>query len=350
MKVIDIISNNTLNEAGLIATGAEWLGKAAGAAYKGAKGIIDSRGLVDALSQHPGFMKKILKGKPPSVAEVESVFGKSAGEVLRKDDKIFSKALKKYYSAEKAAGKAATTATADAGTKAAGKVASTAGSITKGLNVIWGLQVAYMIGESVLECWAAISEAEDKLKRKEITPELYESYRASWISHTVTKIATSGAIALVIKGAASPLIAGSKAVHPSIGWIANTIKQLGQSWWMYYSQTPEGSKNLSSWLLGTSMIGLAAQGIITNAYDLTLGRFTKMTDASAQNIQTATRGAAQQGQGANPSQSAKNDAAATSTPPVAGTDMTNKTDPHKDRFYDLMKGADEEAKRLAAQR
>lgn len=331
MKVIDIISNQNLNEAGtgIAADILQGIGKGVSAAYKGVKGIMDSSSLVTALSQHPGFMRRILKGDPPSIVEIERMYGKKAADIVRKDDTIFSKAANKYYKERKAAVKARSKDAELGGMSRAErayvKTAVTGSKVTSFLNKVWGAQLAYLVGDSLYECWNAISMAEEKLKAGEISQELYEKHRTMWISHTVTKLATAGVGALVIKGLGGTSTKFFGSIHPSLGWMSNTVKQLGQSWWMYYAQSEEGGNALASWLVGTSMIGMAAQYGIISAYDATIGKFTKMTDTAVNTMQTAVEKAEQQGQGANPSQekpqSPKSDQSATSTAPVPGTQM-----------------------------
>ncbi len=341
MKVIDIISNQNLNEApgGIAFDLLQGIGKGASAAYKGIKGIVDSRSLVTALSQHPGFMRRILKGDPPSIVEIERMYGKKAADIVRKDDTIFSKAANRYYKERKAAVKARSKDAELGGMsrteRAYVKTAVTGSKVTSFLNKVWGAQLAYLVGDSLYECWNAISIAEEKLKAGEISEELYEKTRTIWISHTVTKLATAGVGALVIKGLGGTSTKFFGSIHPSLGWMSNTVKQLGQSWWLYYAQSQEGSNALASWLVGTSMIGMAAQYGIVSVYDLTIGRFTKMTDTAVNTMQSAVKEAEQQGdvqgqkqgQGANPNQavdknqSQKKDKDITSTPPVPGTQM-----------------------------
>ncbi len=67
MKIIEVIEESKLDEAGLAAQGLELIGKGISSAYKGIKGIVDSRSLIDHLSKHPGFLKRMLQGNPPSV-------------------------------------------------------------------------------------------------------------------------------------------------------------------------------------------------------------------------------------------------------------------------------------------
>ena len=319
MKIIDVISENNLNEANYVAP-LEYLGKGISSAYKGLKGVMDSRGLVDALSQHPGFMKKILKGKPPGVAEIEATFGKEAGNILRNDDKIFAKALKKYHS-NAAAEKAAVTSTEKSGTLLIDKTVSATQSIGAKLNSLFNWSV---FGTFAVSIYSAISDAGEKIeiaKQKlaagEITEELFNKYYKDVTNHAIARIGYNG---LFISGLAGGGFVASKLLPTGLGWLARQITKSGMIW---FNTMMADKKNYDSVLTAAVIDILAAlvgkvNPLLPNTTQLVQSAAaTTPSSGTAAKPSTGTGpGTTAAGQSANPA-----DVAASSTPPQPGTDI-----------------------------
>ncbi len=344
MRIIEVIAENKLDEAGLASQGLELIGKGVSAAYKGAKGIFDSRSLIDQLSKHPAFLKRMLQGNPPSIAEIERMFGKAAADIVRKDDKIFGKALQKYYAerkaAQKIAGKSSSAVSNVKGavSKTAGKVASGTMSIGKATtiaaNLWWLKEVGELFYTSISEC----AEALAKIDSMNLPKEDAEKYRSMWITHTISKIAVAGVGNLFIKwiGGAPTKFLGS--IHPSLGWIGKNLTTAGQIYFLRWANTPEGGNTLASYLVGTGLIKAGIMNFEMSMYNAAVDKIKEITgqansQATDTSAQTAT---SQSGQGANPSSSdstAKADQAATSTPPSTATTPSTTTSPQTKKPY-----------------
>ncbi len=327
MRIIDVIEENPLQEAGYAAQGLELIGKGISSAYKGIKGIVDSRSLIDHLSKHPGFLKRMLQGNPPSVAEVERMFGKAAADIVRKDDTVFGKALQKYYAgrkaASKAASKSASSSVASNVKTAAGKVASGTMSIGKATtiaaNLWWLKEVGELFYTSISEC----AEALNKIDSLGLPKEEAEQYRSWWITHTISKIAVAGVGNLLIKwvGGAPSKFLGS--IHPSLGWLGKNLTTAGQIYFLRWANTPEGGNTLASYLVGTGLIKAGIMSIEMSMYNAAVDKIKEITgqaNAQAEKNPPAQPATSQSGQGANPStDTSKADKDASSTPPVTNT-------------------------------
>jgi hypothetical protein len=96
MKIYDIISENTVQEAAAvdllklagkgIASGAKWL------AQTGSR-----RDLVSMMSQNSQLIRNTLKGSAPTAAQIEKIYGPRAGEIYAKDPNFMAKVLKQYH-------------------------------------------------------------------------------------------------------------------------------------------------------------------------------------------------------------------------------------------------------------
>ena len=95
MKIYDIISENTVQEGPVdllklagkgIASGAKWL------AQTGARSD-----LVDMMSKNSQLIRNTLRGTPPTVAQVEKIYGPRAGEMFAKDPNFMAKVLKQFH-------------------------------------------------------------------------------------------------------------------------------------------------------------------------------------------------------------------------------------------------------------
>jgi len=96
MKIYDIISENTVQEAAAVdllklagkgvANGAKWL------AQTGARGD-----LVDMMSKNSQLIRNTLRGAAPTAAQVEKIYGPRAAEIYAKDPNFMAKVLKQYH-------------------------------------------------------------------------------------------------------------------------------------------------------------------------------------------------------------------------------------------------------------
>lgn len=320
MKVIDVIYNQNLNEAGLGTEILQGIGKGASAAYKGVKGVVDTRGLINSLSQNPALLRRISKGDPPSAAEIEKVYGKAAADIVRKDDRVYGKALNKYY-ADRKATKAAS-GSADSAVKSKGLIGSTvdkAVSITTKTGnflrntINWAVfgTFAYALYSPIAEAIEKINLAEQKLVNGEISEELFNQYYRDVTNHCIARIGYNVLFTAAIG-------AGGKAfslIMPQpFKWLAQQTTKLGIGWFNLMMADRNNYDNV----LTAFVIDLIAMGVdkvnplLPNTTDLVKKAAANTSQAAQDGKQTP-----QQGQAGNPA-----DIAATSTKPQPGTTTT----------------------------
>jgi hypothetical protein len=96
MKIYDIISEDTVQEAGAV----DLLKLAGRGIASGAKYIAQTgsrRDLVSMMSQNSQIIRNTLRGTQPTVAQIEATYGPRAAEIYSKDPNFMAKVLKQFH-------------------------------------------------------------------------------------------------------------------------------------------------------------------------------------------------------------------------------------------------------------
>lgn len=205
MKIHDIISESPVQEGPVDLLKLAGKGIAAGAKWLAQTGTRSD--LVSMMSKNPNFIKNTLRGTPPTVAQVEKIYGPRAGEIFAKDPNFMAKVLKQFH-AERLAGKAANTAgqTTKVATQAAPAVTQAAAGATKELVKkipITGLVAkaisVYGIYDMVQDYNKGVAYFDEQLKSGKMTPDEYKAGVNHLKATLVAQIAASTVVFSALK-------------------------------------------------------------------------------------------------------------------------------------------------------
>jgi hypothetical protein len=201
MKIYEIISERKIEEASLLGGAAKWL-----LTHWSAKNFIE------LLSKNENLMARFANGTPPSIAEIERLYGRKAADLMRADDTILSKAAAKRAETVKAAAKdaqagrdaheinlakvarggsetSANPIVSNIVSNSASRLGSKFGKLPAIASGLKNFLLAYEFYSYVKDYRDTVAYWEDQLAKGNITPNDYAQYRQRAMSHLMTQIA-----------------------------------------------------------------------------------------------------------------------------------------------------------------
>lgn len=201
--------------------------------------------------------------------------------------------------AAKIAKKAKYTANVAAMETSLGKAGSAAVKI--GISIGWG--------DAIYEAYTEISELNDKLAKKQITPDQYDNDVRYYLGQCVTKIAAMGVASGAFKLGGA--VIKSIPILPFAGTIGSLVSSLsgtaaaGFGLWL---MSPEGSKQFAEWYVSNTFSAMIARtwigGMSKAAYDYIVRSIDQIKSGQAPDMPFSDKND-KDGQGAFPVQSSK---------------------------------------------
>jgi hypothetical protein len=301
MKIHDIISETPVQEGAVDLLKLAGRGLGAGAKWVAQRG--PKKDLINLIAGNTNMIKNTLKGVPPTVKQIETIYGPQAAEIFAKDPNFMRRALLAYQkSIAPATGPATKT-----GTQTAQQIAQQAGSsapaVTSGINkiklagIVAKVVSAYGLVDMVMTFNTAIDYADSQLKKGVDnggwSQEQYDAFVAHKKATLVAQIAAStvvfstlktlggwNSLGLMLKTRRSPYAI-------KIGETMSTMSSAARAAVIIALGRPEARRMFSDMFAGgiVDEIGSATYNGIANLFkaakEQTLGAPDKADDATA---------------------------------------------------------------------
>lgn len=274
MKIYDIISEDTVQEAGAV----DLLKLAGKGIANGAKYIAQTgsgRDLISMMSQNSQIIRNTLRGTAPTAAQIEATYGPRAAEIYSKDPNFMAKVLKQFH-ADRIAKRGSPLPVLASGASLIRKIPIT-GLVAKVVSV-------YGIYDMIQDYNKGIDYFDEQLKNG-MSKEKYDAGVAHLKSTLVFQIAAFGPIFSIVKhstgwGALGAMLRGSGSKFAkSIGSSMGSISAVARAVLISALNTKEARELWSDMFIGGMMDDIGKK-----TYDGVTGLFASAVKKAEEKI------------------------------------------------------------------
>lgn len=322
MKIHDIISETPIQEGAVDLLKLAGRGLGAGAKWIAQRG--PKKDLIDLVAGNTSMIKNTLKGIPPTVKEIETIYGPQAAEIFAKDPNFMRRALLAYQKSVAPATKTGTQTAQQLAQQTAPTLAKAGINKIKIAGTISQVISAYGLVDFVLTYNKAIDYADAQLKKGPDndgwSQEQYDAFVAHKKATLVAQIAAStllfsglktlggwNTVGLMFKTRRSPYAI-------KIGETMSTMSSAARAAFIIALGTKDARRLFSETFAGglVDKIGNATYNGIADLFTSAKEQVTGTKDSTADKPADAT---------------SADDKEATSTPQATGTSTTPSTTP-----------------------